>query len=78
MVVVQENSGKFKGIGVWKLLTGFVNEVSYSEDKKTSFTYLDCLWFELHRKSAYKTKVLTWIRKDIFSKKYVLVPIVCW
>ncbi|KAK4602495.1 hypothetical protein RGQ29_011515 [Quercus rubra] len=52
--------------------------VSFSEDKKTSFTYLDCLWFELRRKSAYKTKVLTWIRKDIFSKKYVLVPIVCW
>ncbi|XP_023882760.2 probable ubiquitin-like-specific protease 2A [Quercus suber] len=52
---------------------------SFSEDKKTSFTYLDCLWFELHRKSAYKDKVLTWIqKKDIFSKKYVLVPIVCW
>ncbi|KAK4602497.1 hypothetical protein RGQ29_011517 [Quercus rubra] len=51
--------------------------MNFSEDKKTSFTYLDCLWFELHRKSAYKTKVLTWIQKDIFSKKYVLVPIVC-
>ena len=73
-----ENSGKFKGIGVWKLPTGFVNEVSFSEDEKTSFTYLDCLWFELHRKSAYKTKVLTWIQEDIISKKYVLVPIVCW
>ena len=50
--------GKFKGIGLWKL-PRFVNEVSFSEDKKTAFTYLDCLWFELHRKSAYKTKVLT-------------------
>ena len=49
MVVVPENSGKFKGIGVWKLPTGFVNEVSFSEDKKTSFTYLDCLWFELRK-----------------------------
>nr|POE55163.1 phosphate transporter pho1 like 3 [Quercus suber] len=29
-------------------------------------------------KLAYKAKVLTWIQKDIFSKKYVLVPIVCW
>ena len=62
------SSGEFKGIGVWKLPTGFVNGVSFSEDKKTSFTYLDCLWFE----------VLTWIQKDIISKKYVLVPIVCW
>ena len=68
MVVVQQNSGKFKGIGLWKLPSGFVNEVSFSEDKKTSFTYLDCLWFKLHRKSAYETKVLTWIQKDIFQR----------
>lgn len=51
----------------------------FSEDKRTSFTYLDCLWFQLYRKQPYKAKVLTWIKKKhIFSKKYVLVPIICW
>ncbi|KAF6165353.1 hypothetical protein GIB67_018797 [Kingdonia uniflora] len=51
----------------------------FSEDKRTSFTYLDCLWFDLYRKRATKAKVLTWIKsKDIFSKNYVFVPIVCW
>ncbi|XP_059441704.1 probable ubiquitin-like-specific protease 2A [Corylus avellana] len=52
---------------------------SFSEDKRTSFTYLDCLWFHLYRRQPYKAKVLTWIKnKHIFSKKYVLVPIICW
>ncbi|XP_059442580.1 probable ubiquitin-like-specific protease 2A [Corylus avellana] len=52
---------------------------SFSEDKRTSFTYLDCLWFYLYRRQPYKAKVLTWIKKKhIFSKKYVLVPIICW
>lgn len=52
---------------------------SFSEDKKTSFTYLDCLWFSLYMKPTTKVKVLTWIKKKhIFSKKYVFVPIVCW
>ncbi|XP_010248824.1 PREDICTED: uncharacterized protein LOC104591613 isoform X2 [Nelumbo nucifera] len=49
-----------------------------SEDKKTSFTYLDSLWFALYRGTT-KTKVLMWIKKkNIFSWKYVFVPIVCW
>ncbi|XP_004309800.1 PREDICTED: probable ubiquitin-like-specific protease 2A [Fragaria vesca subsp. vesca] len=52
---------------------------SFSEDKKTSFTYLDCIWFSLYIKPTTKDKVLTWIKKKhIFSKKYVFVPIVCW
>ncbi|KAJ4974243.1 hypothetical protein NE237_007417 [Protea cynaroides] len=51
----------------------------FSEDKKSSFTYLDCLWFSLYKKRSTKTKVLTWIKKKhIFSRKYVFVPIVCW
>lgn len=51
----------------------------FSEDKRASFDYLDCLWFSLYKKAAYKSKVLTWIKdKSIFSKKYVLVPIVIW
>nr|POE55164.1 nudix hydrolase 2 [Quercus suber] len=33
VVVIQENSGKFKGIGMWKLPIGFVNE---GEDLCTS------------------------------------------
>ncbi|KAM1739700.1 hypothetical protein ACFX11_015377 [Malus domestica] len=60
---------------------------SFSEDKRTSFAYLDCLWFSLYLqqnihkelKRDIKTKVLKWIKnKCIFSKKYVIVPIVCW
>ncbi|KAJ7956098.1 Ubiquitin-like-specific protease 1D [Quillaja saponaria] len=53
--------------------------MSFSEDKRSSFTYLDCLWFHLYKDSSYKAKVLTWIKnKHIFSKKYVFVPIVSW
>ncbi|KAB1217301.1 putative ubiquitin-like-specific protease 2B [Morella rubra] len=52
---------------------------SFSEDRKTLFTYLDSLWFFFYRKPLYKAKVLTWIRKKhIFSKNYVFVPIICW
>ncbi|XP_057780605.1 probable ubiquitin-like-specific protease 2B [Salvia miltiorrhiza] len=50
-----------------------------SEEEKKGFTYLDSLWFSLHAKGTHKTKVLSWIKKkDIFSKKYVFVPIVQW
>ncbi|KAK7824649.1 nudix hydrolase 6 [Quercus suber] len=31
---VQENSGKFKGTGVWKLPTGVVNEGSFQKIRK--------------------------------------------
>lgn len=49
-----------------------------SEEKRKSFGYMDSLWFSLYRK-GYKEKVLNWIKKkDVFSKKYVLVPIVLW
>ncbi|XP_057970425.1 probable ubiquitin-like-specific protease 2A [Malania oleifera] len=53
---------------------------SFSEDKRTSFTCLDSLWFHLYlKKAASRPKVLSWIKKkQIFSKKYVFVPIVCW
>ncbi|GER40045.1 sentrin/sumo-specific protease [Striga asiatica] len=51
----------------------------YTEEKKNSFTYLDSLWFSLYSKGACKEKVLSWIKKkNIFSKKYVFVPIVQW
>ncbi|KAK9119958.1 hypothetical protein Scep_018051 [Stephania cephalantha] len=51
----------------------------FSEEKRKSFTYVDCLWFALYRDQATKAKVLKWIKeKHIFSRKYVFVPIVCW
>ncbi|KAL6996980.1 hypothetical protein U1Q18_007104 [Sarracenia purpurea var. burkii] len=52
---------------------------SFSEERRNSFAYLDCLWFTLYMKEASKAKVLNWIKKKhIFSKKYVFVPIVRW
>ncbi|KGN64377.1 probable ubiquitin-like-specific protease 2A isoform X1 [Cucumis sativus] len=52
---------------------------SSPEEKKIQFTYLDCLWFNLYLKASHRRKVLKWIKdKEIFSKKYVFVPIVCW
>ncbi|KAH8496792.1 hypothetical protein Peur_054618 [Populus x canadensis] len=52
---------------------------SFSEDKKMSFAYLDSLWFTMYTEASSGVKVLEWIkRKHIFSKKYVLVPIVRW
>lgn len=52
---------------------------SLSDEKRASFAYLDCLWFSLYLKTYSKEKVLEWIKKkQIFSKKYVIVPIVQW
>ncbi|MCL7031170.1 hypothetical protein MKW94_018205 [Papaver nudicaule] len=52
---------------------------SFSEEKRNSFAYLDCLWFSLYRNGLPKAKVLTWVKgRHIFSKKYVIVPLVCW
>ncbi|KAI3884965.1 hypothetical protein MKW98_002357 [Papaver atlanticum] len=52
---------------------------SLSAETKSSFAYLDCLWFSLCRKGLPKARVLTWVRGGhVLSKKYVLVPLVCW
>ncbi|KAJ3678041.1 hypothetical protein LUZ60_001844 [Juncus effusus] len=49
------------------------------EEKRGSFAYFDSLWFKMYKEEQTKTKVLEWIKnKEIFSKKYVFVPIVCW
>ncbi|WOL14251.1 putative ubiquitin-like-specific protease 2A isoform X1 [Canna indica] len=49
------------------------------EDKRSSCVYLDCLWFSLYKDGLTKTKVLSWIKKkQIFSKRHIFVPIVCW
>ncbi|GAB2289415.1 hypothetical protein Dimus_023724 [Dionaea muscipula] len=52
---------------------------SISEERRGLFTLLDSLWFNLYLKAASKEKVLSWIKhRNIFLKKYVFVPIVCW
>lgn len=49
------------------------------EDKKNSFECLDSMWFSSYTTKHFKPKVLRWIKNiDIFSKKYVFVPIVLW
>lgn len=51
--------------------------LSFPEDKKSSFTHLDPLWYTLYSADSNKEKVLNWIKKkDIFSRKYVVFPIV--
>nr|KAJ0184458.1 hypothetical protein LSAT_V11C900462290 [Lactuca sativa] len=53
--------------------------LSIPEDKKSSFTRLDPLWYTLYSSDSNKEKVLNWIKKkDIFSRKYVVFPIVQW
>ncbi|THU58811.1 hypothetical protein C4D60_Mb03t18390 [Musa balbisiana] len=49
------------------------------EQRRRSCIYLDCLWFFLYKDKLTRTKVLSWIKKkQIFSKRYIFVPIVCW
>ncbi|XP_078156528.1 ubiquitin-like-specific protease 1D isoform X2 [Carex rostrata] len=48
-----------------------------SEEKRKSCAYFDSLWFSLYKED--NTKVLQWIKnKEIFSKNYIFVPMVCW
>ncbi|XP_065875961.1 probable ubiquitin-like-specific protease 2A [Euphorbia lathyris] len=49
------------------------------EDKRMPFTYFDCLWFSAYMQSPEKECMQSWIKdKPIFTKKYVLLPIVYW
>nr|GEX54499.1 probable ubiquitin-like-specific protease 2A isoform X1 [Tanacetum cinerariifolium] len=53
--------------------------LSFPENKMSSFTHLDPLWYSMYSDDSNKEKVLNWIKKkDIFSRKYVLFPIVQW
>ncbi|XP_024971281.1 probable ubiquitin-like-specific protease 2A isoform X2 [Cynara cardunculus var. scolymus] len=53
--------------------------LSFPEDKKSSFAHLDPLWYTLYSENSNKEKVLNWIKKkDVFSRKYVVFPIVQW
>ncbi|KAJ8771289.1 hypothetical protein K2173_026466 [Erythroxylum novogranatense] len=52
---------------------------NFSKDKRAFFTYLDSLCFSMYMQASYRAKVMTLItKKQILSKKYVLVPIVYW
>ncbi|XP_019227329.1 PREDICTED: uncharacterized protein LOC109208650 isoform X4 [Nicotiana attenuata] len=69
-----------KGLGSWKF-ERYLESIWkwHPEDRKNSFTYLDSLWFSLYSERSHKAKVLNWItKKNIFSKKYIFVPIVMW
>ncbi|XP_031403941.1 probable ubiquitin-like-specific protease 2A isoform X1 [Punica granatum] len=56
-----------------------IMQKNFSKDTKASFAFLDSLWFSVYRQKSSKDKVLEWIKKKrILSKKYVVVPIVCW
>ncbi|XP_057802042.1 ubiquitin-like-specific protease 2 isoform X2 [Salvia miltiorrhiza] len=51
----------------------------FPKEKVESATYFDPLWFDMYANQNRKANVLSWIKeKGIFSKKYVLVPIVMW
>ncbi|PWA74361.1 ulp1 protease family catalytic domain, Homeodomain-like protein [Artemisia annua] len=53
--------------------------LSFPEDKISSFTHLDPLWYNLYSDDSNREKVLNWIKKkDIFSRKYVFFPVVQW
>ncbi|KAF5179687.1 pentatricopeptide (PPR) repeat-containing protein [Thalictrum thalictroides] len=55
------------------------NYFSIEIERKKLFKCIDCLWFDMYMTQETKPKVLNWIKKqDIFSKKYVFIPIVCW
>jgi hypothetical protein len=51
------------------------------EDKKSSYAYLDSLWFNsyINASDEKKSKILKWTKSlKIFSRQYVFVPIACW
>uniref|UniRef100_A0A1J3H8M3 Ubiquitin-like-specific protease 1D n=1 Tax=Noccaea caerulescens TaxID=107243 RepID=A0A1J3H8M3_NOCCA len=52
-----------------------------SDEKKNSFVYLDCLWFSMYKSEnpRIRSSVFESIKKkQMFSKKYVFLPIVYW
>ncbi|KAG9154094.1 hypothetical protein Leryth_000593 [Lithospermum erythrorhizon] len=61
-----------------KLLENLLAE--FPEEKRVSFICLDSLWFSLYSNNkGNRSNVLKWIKKkEIFTKKYVMVPIVMW
>ncbi|KAE8688935.1 hypothetical protein F3Y22_tig00110946pilonHSYRG00021 [Hibiscus syriacus] len=74
------NTGNTRQQGIYSNQFSYCFEIiwkSFSDDRRDSFTYPDCLWFSWYMDELYKERVLAWIgQKQIFSKKYVFVPIV--
>ncbi|KMZ58190.1 Sentrin-specific protease, partial [Zostera marina] len=55
------------------------------DEKKCSCVCLDSMWFSIYvdasikKDQSQKAKVIKWVnKKQIFQRKYVFVPIVCW
>ncbi|KAH6810771.1 hypothetical protein C2S51_024533 [Perilla frutescens var. frutescens] len=49
------------------------------EERKEMCTYMTCFFFNMYRLEHSREKVLVWIKRlNIFSKKYVFVPILMW
>ncbi|CAL9247169.1 unnamed protein product [Arabidopsis halleri] len=66
-----------------KAFVGYLEDVwsGFSDEKKNSFVYLDCLWFSMYKSENHniRSSVFDSIKaKQIFSKKYVFLPIVYW
>ncbi|XP_010515165.1 PREDICTED: probable ubiquitin-like-specific protease 2A isoform X1 [Camelina sativa] len=66
-----------------KAFVAYLEDVcrSFSDEKKNSFVYLDCLWFSMYKSENQniRSSVFDSIKtKQIFSKKYVFLPIVYW
>ncbi|CAE6075504.1 unnamed protein product [Arabidopsis arenosa] len=66
-----------------KAFVGYLEDVwsGFSDEKKNSFVYLDCLWFSMYKSENHniRSSVFDAIKaKQIFSKKYVFLPIVYW
>ncbi|KFK34153.1 hypothetical protein AALP_AA5G107500 [Arabis alpina] len=53
----------------------------FSDEKNNSFVYIDCLWFSMYKSENQRIRnsVFESIKaKQIFTKKYVFLPIVYW
>ncbi|GFP94231.1 probable ubiquitin-like-specific protease 2a, partial [Phtheirospermum japonicum] len=49
------------------------------EEKTNPCAYLSSLWFYMYSMERYRERVVSWIKKaNIFSKRYVFLPIVLW
>ncbi|WCJ38901.1 Cysteine proteinases superfamily protein [Euphorbia peplus] len=71
-------SGKMLGTNEFDIHFGNLWK-ALPKDKRMPFTYLDCLWFSAYMQSPEKECMLSWVKdKPIFTKKYVLLPIVYW
>ncbi|GJS63465.1 ribonuclease H-like domain-containing protein [Tanacetum coccineum] len=72
----QDHHSSSTNTGQRRVTRSYMLWLSFSEDKKSSFTYIDPLWYNLYLNDSNKEKALNWIKKkDIFCRKYVFVLI---